>query len=171
MLINKGRKIKGFTLIELLIYIGILGIVLFLITNFFWNITLGYIKENSYQEIQQNGRFVLTKITQEIRNAKAINYPLLVDSGDYLSLEGMDSEIIFRKEDNKIIMMKNNNSFDLTSDRTVVQNIQFINLSYEDDENNSGIVKIELELNHLNPNSINTYDANIKLTTSAITNI
>ena len=63
---------KAFTLIEFLIYMAILATILVLMSGFFWNIIFGNIKETSYQEVQQNGRFALTKITQEIKKATGI---------------------------------------------------------------------------------------------------
>ena len=160
-------KKRGFTLIELLMYIAILGIVLVLITGFFWNIILGYIKENSYQELQQNGRFALTKITQEIRKAKSINIPTQGGVSDSITLEMANSQenpTIFDLDNGKLIITKGSGvSSEITTDRIVVSNLKFTNLSYD---NTAGTIRIELDLEHINPANIATYKASINLITT-----
>ena len=154
----------GFTLIELLIYITILGLVLIVITGFFWNIALGYVKENSYQELQQNGRFVLAKISQEIRRAKNVTNPGIGLSSNFLSLEMPDSnQLIFLVDNGKLIMTKNGTDSILTTDRTVVELLEFNNMSYE---NTPGIVRIKIALSHANPGGMTAYQSDINLITT-----
>ena len=81
------KMVRGFTLIELIIYIAIVGGMLVLITGFLWNILFGNIKETSYQEVQQNARFALTKITQETKKATGIISPLPGATSSSLSLK------------------------------------------------------------------------------------
>ena len=159
------KKNNGFTLIELLIYIGILGFILVIMTGFFWNIALGYIKENSYQELQQNGRFVLTTITQETRQAKRIVLPTQGASSDSLALEMPDlSQTVFSLRDGKIIIVKNGSEpVELTTDRIIVSNLKFTNMSYD---NAPGTLRIEVDFDHFNPGSIPAYQSSISLTTT-----
>jgi len=160
-------KNQGFTLIELLIYIAILASVLVLITGFFWNIALGYIKENSYQELQQNGRFALTKMSQEIKKAKSIISPAPGFSVNSLSLEmanpALNPTILDLSSGKLRITQGTGPSYELTTDRAIVNNLQFTNLSYN---NTPGTIKIELGLNHLNPGGLSEYQASINLTTT-----
>jgi hypothetical protein len=57
-----------------------------LISGLLWNIVFGNIKETAYQEVQQNGRFALTKINQEIKKAIGINSPSPGNSANSISL-------------------------------------------------------------------------------------
>jgi len=157
----------GFTLIELLIYIAIVGTILVLMTGFFWNIALGYIKENSYQELQQNGRFALMKMEQEIKKARGIIAPMPGSTANNLSLEMANPSLnptIFDLNEGKLRITQGTNPFyELTTDRVVVGNLQFTNLSYTE---TPGTVRIEMVLSHLNPGGLIEYQASINLTTT-----
>ena len=160
-------KNQGLTLVELLIYMAILGSILAIMTGFFWNIALGYAKENSYQELQQNGRFVLTKMNQEIKKAKRINSPSPGFSANSLSLEMANPNLnptTFDLNGGKLrIIQGTNPPYELTTDRIIVNNLQFTNLSYD---NTPGTVRIEIGMNHLNPGGLIEYQAAIGLKTT-----
>jgi len=157
----------GFTLIELLLYIAIISLVLVFVTGFFWNIVSGNIKENSYQEVQQNGRFVMTKITQEIKKAIGINSPASGSSANSLSLIMSDSNLnptIFDVSGGKLRITQGVLApIELTTDQVLVSNLQFTNLSYL---NTPGTLRVEMTLKNLNPSGKNEYQASIDLKTS-----
>lgn len=156
-------KNHGFTFIEFIIYVAIVAAILVLITGFFWNITFGNIKETSYQEVQQNGRFVLTKITQEAKKATGITSP--ANSGETsvsLSLSMADgSTTTFDVIDGKLrITQGTSGPYELTSDQVIVSNLQFTNLSYSD---TPGTIRIEMAIEHFNPSGRTEYQASINL--------
>lgn len=157
-------KNQGFTLIEFLIYAAIIGAILVLMTGFLWNIISGNIKETAYQEVQQNGRFALTKITQEIKKATAINNPLPGSSSNTLSLTMADANLnptIFEVIGGKLeITQGGQGPYELSSDQVAVSNLQFTNLSYQ---NTPGTIRIEITIEHLNPRGTNEYQASIDL--------
>ena len=155
----------GFTLIEFLIYVGIVATILVVMSGFFWNIIFGNIKETSYQEVQQNGRFALTKITQEIKKAIGINSPLPGFSSNTLSLAMADaSSTIFDLVDGRLrITQGSQGPFELTSDQVRVSNLLFTNLSYP---NTPGTIRIEMTIEHLNPSGRMEYQASIELKTT-----
>jgi len=66
-LFKKNWNTKGFTLIELVIYIGIVSVFLILGSNFAWDIIKSDTKINCYREVQQNARFAMERVTQELR--------------------------------------------------------------------------------------------------------
>ena len=154
----------GFTLIEFVIYISIVGTILVLMTGFLWNIIFGNIKETAYQEVQQNGRFVLTKIIQEIKKATGINNPLPGSSSNTLSLAMADTNLnptIFEVTGGKLrIIQGSQGPYELSSDQVVVSSLQFTNLSYE---NTPGTIRIEITIEHLNPSGRNEYQASLDL--------
>jgi len=155
----------GFTLIEFLIYVGIVATILVVMSGFFWNIIFGNIKETSYQEIQQNGRFALTKITQEIKKAIGINSPLPGFSSNTLSLAMADaSSTIFDLVDGRLrITQGSQGPFELTSDQVRVSNLLFTNLSYP---NTPGTIRMEMTIGYLNPSGLIEYQASIDLKTT-----
>jgi len=163
----KFMQNRGFTLIELLIYTAIISLVLVSITGFFWNIASGNIKENSYQEVQQNGRFAMTKITQEIKKAIGINNPVPGSSANSLSLTMPEPNLnptIFDVSEGKLRITQGASvPIELTTDQVLVSNLQFTNLSYL---NTPGTIRIEMTLENLNPSGKTEYKASIDLKTS-----
>jgi len=153
---------KGFTLIEFLIYIAIFVSLLVLIFGFFWDIIFSNLKENSYQEIQENGRFLMFRISKEIKRAKSINFPSPENQGSYLSLEMADSSLnptIFDLQDGKIRISQGTSSlYFLTTDLVKVENLSFFNLSYPQ---TPGIIRVEIKVLPLNPASFPTYQSSI----------
>ena len=152
---------KGFTLIEFLLYLGIFVIVLVLTGGFLWNIIFGDIKASAYQEVQQNGSFALTKITQEAKKAIAVNSPLPGTTSTSLFLAMASSTLdptIFDVAGGKLRISRGSppNSHYLTSDQVVVTDFQFTNLSYQD---TPGTIRIEMTLGHFNPGDRPEYQA------------
>jgi len=155
---------RGFTLVEFLLYIGILVMILALASSFLWSFLFGNIKERNYQEVQQNGTFVLAKITQEIKKASQINSPSPGAASDSLSLVMASSSLnptIFDITNGKLrIAQGARGPFELTSNEVRVSRLQFTNLSYQ---NTPGAVRIELTLEYLNPEGRAEYEASINL--------
>jgi type II secretory pathway pseudopilin PulG len=155
---------RGFTLVELIIYIAILVVILVLAVSFLWMIVSGNIKEGFFQEVQQNGRFALTKITQEIKKATGIISPSLAGSANFLSLRMADPNLnptIFDVDNGKLrIIQGSNPSYYLTTDQVIVSNLQFTNLSYE---NTPGAIQIDITIDHLNPGGRMEYQASVNL--------
>lgn len=139
-------KNQSFTLIELLIYSAIVSVVLLTASSFLWNIVWGNLKETAFQEAQQNSRFALTRITQEIKKAKSINAPLPGFSQNSISLEMTDDDLnptIFDLDQQKIRMRQGASpSLYLTSDQAVISNLLFTNLSYPV---TPGTVRVEID--------------------------
>ncbi|TSC75290.1 MAG: Uncharacterized protein G01um101430_497 [Parcubacteria group bacterium Gr01-1014_30] len=154
----------GFTLVELLIYTGIVGSILVVTTGFLWNIVFGSIKETAYQEVQQNGRFVLLKMTQEIKKASAINSPIPGSSLSTLSLAMASSSLnptAFDVIGGRLRITQGSSSpYYLTSDLVTVSNIQFSNLSYPA---TPGAVRVEMTIEYINPEARSEYQAVIDL--------
>jgi len=162
---KKGNK-SGFTLVELVIYIAIFATILLLIIGFLWMIVLGNIKETAYEEVQQNGRFAITKMTQEIKKATGIDIPTPGNSANALILRMADSSLTsFDISGGKLRMTKGINSYYLTTDQVIINNnsLQFTNNSYP---NTPGIIQVKMEINHTNPGNRREYQASVDLESS-----
>ena len=142
----------GFTLIEFLIYISIFASILVLTFGFFWDIIFSNLRENSYQEIQENGRLLMFRISKETKKAKSIVFPSPGNQGNYLSLEMADSSLnptIFDLQDGKIRITQGTSSSQfLTTDLVKVEDLSFSNLSFDQ---TPGIIKTEIKISSLNP--------------------
>ena len=163
-----SKNLGGFTLIELTIYIAIVGIILVSMTGFLWNVIFGNVKETAYQEVQQNGRFAISKITQETKKATGINNPLPGNPpSSSLSLAMADpnlNPIVFDVVNGKLrITQGTRGPFELTSNQVIVSSLQFTNLSYLD---TPGTIRVEMTIDHINPGNRIEYQASINLISS-----
>lgn len=153
---------QGFTLIEFIIYIAIVAFILVLMTGFLWDTISGDIKETSYQEVQQNGRFTLAKIIQETKRATSINNPLPGISANSLSLAMANPSFnptIFDLYQGKLrIIQGTDGPYDLTTNGVIVGNLKFTNLSFVD---TPGTIRIEMEINHINPSGRVEYQSSM----------
>ncbi|MFA6446453.1 MAG: prepilin-type N-terminal cleavage/methylation domain-containing protein [Candidatus Paceibacterota bacterium] len=75
MIIKKETfsNLKGFTLMEIIIYIAILGIVMYFVGGFALNAISNRDKIQNSQDINDNGRFMMTTISDQIQSADSIN--------------------------------------------------------------------------------------------------
>lgn len=162
--LNFNMRDSGFTLIEFLLYIAIIAVILVLITGFLWDIILGSLKENSWEEVRQNANFSLTKINQEIKRAVGINSPVPGSSSNVLSLavtSSLSDPTIIDAVDGKLRITKGSSiPEELTSDLVRVVVLQFTNLSYPQ---TPGTVRIEMTIEHINPDNRNEYSASMDL--------
>ena len=116
---------KGLTLMELLIYISISTIIVVVIMNFFTDVTINAAKVKITKEVQQNARLMLSRMTQEIRSAQAVDFAL-----DKIIVTNQDGEeIIFNEE----TMNSLSSNRVLVTDLTFAQDSStiFINLTVE----------------------------------------
>lgn len=140
-MIFKGRKNKsGFTLVEFLFYIALFSIFftgLFTLLQIFYD---NRADNNIRLEVEQNGLIISQIISQEIRNAQSINYPLSGQSDSFISLETYDSlrnPIVISLNDNLILYSEGNSFSDnLSTQRVSVSDLVFENQS----DNNVNIV-------------------------------
>ncbi len=68
-------KQKGYTLIELVIYIGILAILLGVLSSIFTSIVDVQLESSATSSVNQDGRYLLSKLVYDVKNASAIVVP------------------------------------------------------------------------------------------------
>lgn len=158
---------RGFTLIELIIYIGIVAAILLVAVNFSWEIIYGNVKSQAIREVQQNTRLVMEKISESILAASEIDTPRPGDSHGELELRmqdlGLDPTIFETDENVLTIKQGANGPYELTNNRVKVTNLQFTNLSYP---GTPGTIRIQLTIEHLNPNNMSQYEASLDTETT-----
>jgi len=66
---------NGFTLIELLIYMGIISILITALTQVFGSILDAQLESEATSSVQQDGRFILSRFSYDIRRADDIVVP------------------------------------------------------------------------------------------------
>jgi len=166
--ISKYNK-KGFTLIELIISIVILAVFLLIITYFALDVIGGKVKSQSMQETQQNARFVIKKMTQEIKRAIGINIDQSIfgTHPGVLSLKMADENenpTVFDISGDKLRITRGFDSpQELTTNQVKVINLVFTNLSQTGSSEN---IKINLTVEHINPEGREEMTAVVNLETT-----
>lgn len=159
---------KGFTLVELMIYIALVAGILIAATSFAWSIINSRTKAFAIQEVEQNGRVIMERLTQEIHQATQITSPALGVGDSSLVLVMRDNQndpTTFALDTNRIVMTQGGNpTLPLSSDQVIVTDLQFINYSTPNGKTNN--VKIILQLDHLNPDNRQEWQATGDFTTT-----
>ena len=133
--LNNFSMKGGFTLIELIIYIALAALILNLGVYSLWQIMEAKAKSLACQEVQQNLRFILEKISFEARQAKSVEIPEKQgEESKELLLKMTDgSTIRFYLEKEKLILDRRNpvgvSVFPLTSEKVRITELIFKNLS------------------------------------------
>ena len=69
---------KGFTLIELVLYIGILSLLLGVLTSIFASIIDVELDSSATSSVNQDGRYLLSKLLYDVKSSSAILIPATV---------------------------------------------------------------------------------------------
>lgn len=78
---------SGYTLLEFLIYIAIVSAILLAATNVISTVLEGKQKLQAVENVNQNSRFAMEKITQTIRNAQSVTIPSTGNTSTILTLQ------------------------------------------------------------------------------------
>lgn len=157
----------GFTLIELLLYIVIISVLLGALSAFFGLTLDARVKNETINEVDQQGNFVLDTIAQTVRNATSISAPAPGASSNTLSVivpSGGLSPTVFSPNGSAVSMAEGTNpANNITSSLMTVNNLTFKNISRP---GTSGIVQISFTILRVNPSGRNEYDYSKTFTTS-----
>lgn len=74
-MIKKFKNNKGFTLIEMLLYMSLMSIFLIVLTDVLVSITSSKAESETYTATDQDGRFILARLTYDIARSSAITTP------------------------------------------------------------------------------------------------
>jgi len=165
-------KKSGFTLIEILLYAVIVGTVLLFMSGFIINVIDSKTKNDANLEIQNNVNLAMERITQDIRNARAI----VPQASDQILVLNM---VEFPNQDFRIYIVFNNQILiwlnpvsgqpvTLTSEKILISNFSFsvisnekINPLYPDNP----IIQTQFDITHIGIGS--KYNAKMTLQNSA----
>ena len=154
-----NMKQKGFTVLETVIYLSILVILLTVFVNFIWEIAYGNLKLENIEEVQENSRFAMEKITRSIQGSLSINGLDASSSSNTLSLHVSDKKkdpVVFDVSGGRLRMTeKGSGPYYITNNRVEVQNINFTNVAYP---NTTGAVRVEITVKSKDPqNNLSPY--------------
>lgn len=125
--VSKIRNLKrerGFTIVELLIYMGILSILLIVLTGVFTSIIDAQFESEATSVVQQDGRFLMSRLIYDIQRANNIITPALgqQDSSLQLSINGIN--FLYSISGNNLEIIENSVVSKLNGYYTHVKNFQ-----------------------------------------------
>ncbi len=122
---------SGFTLIELAIYMGILSILLFVLTNFFITALDTQLESQATSSVDQDSKFILNRLSYDITNADNVTIPL--NPGDQTnSLQLVKNGITYTYSLNgtSLTITDNVGTDVLNSIGTTISNLSFQKIGY-----------------------------------------
>lgn len=172
---KKNKNCSGFTLIELIVYVGLAALVIVSTTLFILDIIGGKVKSEVIQEVQQNARLALERITQEIHGAQSINLGsssfgvnLASSPGSKLSLDMREAALDPTEFDvaSGILRIRQGASGPdpLTSDEIEITNLTFHNLTSPNGRTEN--IRVSLSLEYVNPGEISQWETSLTLETT-----
>lgn len=166
---NKKQNKSAFTLIEFILYFAIFGVIIAIVSTFAFQISSGRMKTINYLELQENGRFLLQRIAQEIRNAEGVSFVESTFGLNPGKLVLQKSELaknptIIEAKSNVLYIKQGTTDYRaLTSDEVKVESLIFRKFSTAKTPEN---IQIEIILQHINPSGRTEFAASAKLTES-----
>lgn len=158
---------RGFTLIELLIYIVLAAIILNVSVYAIWQIIESKAKSVSYNEVLNNSRFILEKISFEAKKAKSVEIPGKQgqEAKELLLKMPNNLEIRFYLKEGKLILERRDASgniisgFPINSEKTRMAELTFKNLS--PNLTRPETFQVKMKINYYNPLGRIEYKAEI----------
>jgi len=117
---------RGFTLVELLIYIGMISILFIVLTQVFGSILDAQLESEATSSVQQDGRFILSRFSYDIRRSDDIILPAALgdqSSSLQLNIGGVNYTYSLNSGDLELTNDIGTNA--INSGDTTVSNLQF----------------------------------------------
>ncbi|HLD25401.1 MAG TPA: prepilin-type N-terminal cleavage/methylation domain-containing protein [Patescibacteria group bacterium] len=127
------KKIQGFTIIELLVYIALTSILISLMSQIFLA-TLGVrLESQSTTNVQQDGRYIMSRLSYDVRRATSIEVPLSGQTSSSLSLRifenGAYQTYTYAVSNTDLMLSSGSDTDPLTSSGTTVESLSFRRVS------------------------------------------
>jgi Tfp pilus assembly protein PilW len=149
----------GYTLIELLLYSAVISSLLLALTAFFALTSDSRIKNQTINQVDQQGSYVMDNITQTIRNASSITSPAAAASASSLTLvvpTASLSPTVFGLSSGTLQVTEGTSSaVSLTNSNVTLSNLTFTNLTRS---GTKGIMRVSFTLTRVNNLNHNEYD-------------
>ncbi|MBI4084779.1 MAG: hypothetical protein HY431_02635 [Candidatus Levybacteria bacterium] len=123
---------KGFTVIEMVVYIGTLAIFLAILTQVFTSILNIRTKTESTSSLEQDSKYILSRLVYDINRAQAITTPgSLGDQGSRLDITIDGNPYSYFISGNNLMMTDTTGTYALNSNGTTVSGLNFLRLGPE----------------------------------------
>lgn len=117
---------KGFSLIELVMYMGILSILLFMLTDILTSTLNVRAESQTNSSIVQDGRFLVARLAYDIERAESISIPAVPgDTSNSLQISLLSISNTYSLSNGQLILQNNTGSNVLNSIDTTISNLTF----------------------------------------------
>jgi len=120
------NKQRGFTVIEMVIYIGTLAIFMAILTQIFTSILNVRTKTESTSSLEQDSKYVLSRLVYDINRAQSITRPVNLggqESRLEITIDGNPYSYFI--SDNNLMMTDTTGTYALNSNGTTVSGLNF----------------------------------------------
>ena len=129
---------KGFTLIELILYVGILSILIGVLSTIFGAIIDVQLNSASTSAVDQDGRYIISKLSYDFKEATASAQPALpgnTTSSLTLQIPGNALNYTYSLDPNgNLLLVNDDGSNQLNSSDTEVSNLSFTRIGSGGDD-------------------------------------
>jgi type II secretory pathway pseudopilin PulG len=155
---NNGEE-SGFTLIEVLLYTAIVGSVLLAVASIFSMVIQAREYDQTSSEVNAVGSHMIDRISQEVRNAKAVGSPAQGVTSDRIVLETYTPEttpVVFSVTDGVAFLSEGTgDDIPLSSSRVEISGFEVTAMG----EGSDGVVlTYSFTVSHINPDGRSEYD-------------
>lgn len=145
------KRDEGFTLVELIVYFGIFSFLLLILTNIFSSSLASQLESESLSSVEQDGRFILLRLSRDIQSADSISLPLATgDTNSSLQIIISGETYTYSLSNGNIVLSNNYGANQLNNFNTTISDLNFSRIG--------------------NINGKNTIKVNLTITSHAILN-
>lgn len=126
------KKNSGFTLVELLIYMGLISILMVFMSQLFGAIFDVKIESEANSAVDQDGRFILSRLIYDIERSAAITTPLNYGSSStslVLTIDGVSNS--YSVTGGNLQLANGSGTANINSSQTAVSNMSFLKIGNE----------------------------------------
>lgn len=117
---------KGYSLIEILLYMGLLSLFLFSLTNLFVSSLDVKLESESTSSVEQDSRYLLSRLRYDIFQATSISVPVNVgDQGASLQITRDGTIYTYLLVDGNLVVSDGVNNDQLNSSRSQITSLSF----------------------------------------------
>ncbi len=124
--LNAIRLKRGFTLVELILYGALLMILIYVLTDVFTSALDVQLESQGTSSVEQDGRFILSRLNNDILNAQTVIIPALPGSQSAtLQLTTGNINYVYSLVSGNLQLVNNNGTDTLNSFDTTVSGLTF----------------------------------------------
>ncbi|MBI2641879.1 prepilin-type N-terminal cleavage/methylation domain-containing protein [Candidatus Roizmanbacteria bacterium] len=117
---------KGVTLIEMLIYMGLLSIILFVLTDIFTSVVSIQLESESASSVDRDGQYITSRYLYDMQKARDVTLPAnLGDTTDSLAILVGSDTVTYSNVDGSLVLTNNESPNALNSSDTFISDMNF----------------------------------------------